>query len=58
MTRDQLIRDQLTFQSWRPEPETVFLVDYQTARGIPYCEECHDWHHRDEDHSTFDGWDR
>jgi hypothetical protein len=57
MNRDELIRDQRAFQSWRPESETAFLVDYMAARDIPYCEACHDWHAPDEVHSTFDGWE-
>ena len=51
MTREELIADQVKYQPWRPESESVWLVDYKIAAGETFCAECHDWHETDEEHS-------
>jgi hypothetical protein len=45
--------DHAATQTWMTEDHRAYLVVRMAELGIPYCYECHDWHHPDEDHSMF-----
>lgn len=40
--------------SWVNLDEARYLAGVKADDGTPYCRECHDWHHPNEDHSLTD----
>lgn len=46
-----MVDDFLSAHPWCDADHVRDLAAFAEIESIPYCSECHDWHHANEDHS-------
>lgn len=48
---DEMVAQNAARHPWRPAEFVREMASHFTEQGVPWCPECADWHHADEEHS-------